>query len=305
MKWQKKGRLFSPPGRNSWSVKYGMMPTPFVLPGQDVIRIYFGVTTEDKFGRIIFMDVDKNDPSRVLAIHDESPTLDLGKPGTFDDSGVIPSSYVEVDGRSLLYYVGFQRCVKVPYMLFPGLATKNTNGSFERYRETPIIDRNLHSVYSHAAPFVMYDEGKFRMWLWIAKEWTTVNEKLYMKASIGYAESGNGLSWTILKENCISAVAPNEFSVGRPWVIKEDGTFKMFYSVRYIDRLYRLGYAESKDALNWERKDHEAGIDVSDSGWDSEMICYPAVITAGKRTYLFYNGNNNGETGFGWAERID
>jgi hypothetical protein len=48
--------------------------------------------------------------------------------------------------------------------------------------------------------------------------------------------------------------------------------------------------------------DDRIGIDVSSTGWDSEMICYPAVITVKGRTFLFYNGNNNGETGFGVAE---
>jgi hypothetical protein len=32
------------------------------------------------------------------------------------------------------------------------------------------------------------------------------------------------------------------------------------------------------------------------------MICYPAVIKIYDKTYLFYNGNNNGKTGFGYAE---
>lgn len=78
----------------------------------------------------------------------------------------------------------------------------------------------------------------------------------------------------------------------------------MFYSVRYVDKLYRLGYAESKDGVNWIRKDNEIGIDVSADGWDSEMICYPAVVKTNNKTFLFYNGNNNGASGFGYAELI-
>ena len=38
------------------------------------------------------------------------------------------------------------------------------------------------------------------------------------------------------------------------------------------------------------------------SGWDSQMQAYPAVVTAGGRTYLFYNGNDYGREGFGYAE---
>jgi hypothetical protein len=96
-----------------------------------------------------------------------------------------------------------------------------------------------------------------------------------------------------------------EFSLGRPWVLKLEGIYKMFYSIRYLEKLYRIGYAESLDGINWERKDEKVGIDVSKNGWDSEMICYLSVITVEDKTFLFYNGNNNGETGFGYAELIE
>ena len=47
--------------------------------------------------------------------------------------------------------------------------------------------------------------------------------------------------------------------------------------------------------------DDQVGIDVSPSGWDSEMIEYSSIWRHAGRTYLFYNGNNCGETGFGCA----
>jgi hypothetical protein len=75
----------------------------------------------------------------------------------------------------------------------------------------------------------------------------------------------------------------------------------MWFSVRSHSRPYRIGYAESADGRRWERMDHRAGIAASASGWDSEMICYPAVIDAGGRRLLFYNGNRHGATGFGVA----
>jgi hypothetical protein len=67
--------------------------------------------------------------------------------------------------------------------------------------------------------------------------------------------------------------------------------------VRHTNEPYRLGYAESVDGLNWKRKDNDADIQRSPEGWDSQMVCYASVIEAGNRTFLFYNGNNNGESG--------
>ena len=64
---------------------------------------------------------------------------------------------------------------------------------------------------------------------------------------------------------------------------------------------YRIGYAESQDGITWERKDNEVGIDVSESGWDSEMIEYPFVFEHKRGKYMFYNGNDYGNEGIGYA----
>ena len=53
--------------------------------------------------------------------------------------------------------------------------------------------------------------------------------------------------------------------------------------------------------MTWQRMDHLAGIDVSDSGWDAEMIEYPHVFDHKGRRYMLYNGNHFGESGMGLA----
>ena len=74
----------------------------------------------------------------------------------------------------------------------------------------------------------------------------------------------------------------------------------MWYSIRKR-KGYGLGYAESADGVYWVRKDEAAGIACSDGGWDSEMICYTAVVPADGRWLMFYNGNGYGQTGVGVA----
>jgi len=64
---------------------------------------------------------------------------------------------------------------------------------------------------------------------------------------------------------------------------------------------YRIGYAESPDGVRWRRDDAEAGIGLSESGWDSLMIEYPFVYRHGGQTFLLYNGNGFGESGIGYA----
>ena len=49
----------------------------------------------------------------------------------------------------------------------------------------------------------------------------------------------------------------------------------------------RMGYASSVDMISWNRRDEIAGISVSDSGWDSEMVSYPHVFMLDGETYMF------------------
>ena len=100
---------------------------------------------------------------------------------------------------------------------------------------------------------------------------------------------------------CLDLATDDEYGFGRPFVLKDEGMFKMWYSIRSRSKGYRLGYAESADGTHWLRKDEQVGLDVSSEGWDSEMICFGCVQPTRYGTYLFYNGNNYGETGFGVA----
>jgi hypothetical protein len=94
-----------------------------------------------------------------------------------------------------------------------------------------------------------------------------------------------------------------EHSFGRPSVIKIDGTYHMWFAHRGTKdyTTYRIGYAASADGQIWTRDDKLSGISISDNGWDSESICYPYLVEHDGVLFMLYNGNNYGETGFGYA----
>jgi hypothetical protein len=116
-----------------------------------------------------------------------------------------------------------------------------------------------------------------------------------------YLESADGIEWGPEGEVCLDFDLEDEHAFGRPWVWEDGGGLAMMYSVRTRTKDYRLGLARSADGRHWERHDDEVGIDVSADGWDSEMIAYGSVFTRDGQTYLFYNGNQRGKTGFGYA----
>jgi predicted GH43/DUF377 family glycosyl hydrolase len=304
MRWRKKGLVYAPDGSLGWARAYAYPPTPFAVT-QEVIRLYVAFCDENMVGRVGYVDVDATEPSRVLAVSPR-PVLDIGVPGTFDENGVVPTCVVPVGDELYLYYVGFQLGVRVRYFQFLGLAVSRDEGeSFERTSHVPVLDRTDTEFAHRTAGYVMREDGIFKLWYTAGSEWTVVNDKSLPVYNLRYAESSDGKTWPSEGRVALDFKDDDEHAIGRPWVVREPDGYKMFFSVRTRSKGYRLGYAVSSDGLTWSRREEEIGIDVSQEGWDSEMIAYPSVFRSSRRTYLFYNGNNCGETGFGYAELAD
>ena len=102
------------------------------------------------------------------------------------------------------------------------------------------------------------------------------------------------------------SLGEDEHGFGRPWVIQRaPDHYQLYFSVRKISvAAYRLGYAESRDGINWVRKDTDMGLDVSPGSFDSDAIMFSAPVEVGGKTYCFYNGNDFGRDGFAVAELI-
>jgi hypothetical protein len=102
---------------------------------------------------------------------------------------------------------------------------------------------------------------------------------------------------------CLPFADEYEYAFGRPSVIRCGETYYMWFAHRATKTAdtYRIGFASSRDGRHWERNDAISGIDVSTSGWDSEMICYPGVFVHQGFVYMLYNGNGYGSSGFGLA----
>jgi len=300
MKWEKRGLVYRPDGSLPWAKKYAFPPTPLFL-SKDVIRMYVAFTDENTVGRIGFVEIDANDPSRVLRVS-RTPVLDIGSPGAFDENGVLPTSVLRVGAEIYMYYVGYQLGQKVRYYQFQGLAISDDGGmTFRRHSNVPVIDRSDAEFLNRTSAFVMRENETFRMWYVGGSEWTMGKGKYLPVYNMRYLESPDGKTWADEGRVVIDFASSDEHALGKPWVFRDDGIYRMFFSARTRSKGYRLGYAESPDGISWTRKDEEVGIDVSPSGWDSEMIAYASVVRHGRETYMFYNGNNCGETGFGYA----
>jgi hypothetical protein len=230
------------------------------------------------------------------------PILRPGSLGAFDDSGVTTSCLVDDGERQLLFYTGWTLGVTVPFYLYAGCAVSRDGERFERLSPAPLLERNEVDPYLTASPWVLADEGLWRMWYVSGTGWDLVDGQPRQRYHVKYAESRDGISWVRNGVVCIDFRGEEEFAISRPCVVRDGDLYRMWFAAR--GDAYRVGYADSGDGVRWDRKDEEAGIQ-SAGDWDSEMQAYPAVVDHDGSRYLFYNGNDYGRTGIGWAVLVD
>ncbi len=304
MRWIKKGMIFRPSGEGGWMNSHAQIPT--VLPLGDRLRIYFAARPRKNLSLTTFLDVDASDPSRVIGVHKE-PILEPGSPGSFDEHGIMPGFVWMRDGQVHLYYVGWSRRASVPYSNWTGLAVSEDGGvTFRKRFDGPILDRTRHEIYSATAPFVRRRGSDFIMWYASGVEWVERDGDYAEVYVVKSATSPDGLAWTRDNRRLLPARFEHE-ATHRPTVLTIADRHHMWFCHRGVEDFrgghdsYRIGYAWSDDLREWHREDEKAGIAISESGWDSQMIAYPYVVEADGQVFMFYNGNGFGESGMGYA----
>ncbi len=310
--WQKLGKVFDPKqvtGR-PWLHEFAQAPATLLF--DDVLRVYFSCRPPpDAAGQYVsrsaFVDLDRADPTRILRVADD-PILTLGDLGTFDEFGTYPVSVIRHDGKVRAYYAGWTRCVSVPFNVAIGCAESSDSGrSFQRLGPGPVIPYSLDEPFVMSGPKIRHFNGVFYLFYIAGTSWKVVDGRPEPVYRIRMATSEDGLSWTKLGRNLIDTVLEADEAQASPDVFFADGRYHMFFCYRYSEgfrshaRGYRIGYAHSTDLLTWTRDDARAGIDVSETGWDSEMVSYPHVFHLDGGTYLAYLGNGVGRDGFGLA----
>ena len=299
MKWIKQGIVFQPQPGSTWMTTHAAVPC--VLDTADLVRVYFTGRDPANRSHTGFFDFNPDEPSRVCSVSKDT-VLSPGPLGSFDDSGAMASCVLRHQDSVYLYYIGWNLGRTVPFYNSAGLAISRDGGlTFEKASRGPILPRDDIDPYFTASSWVMIEGDLWRMWYLSCCRWEldeAGQPKHYYH--IKYATSHDGIHWNRTGLVSIDFQSPEEYAISRPCVIKDDdGLYRMWYS--YRGERYRIGYAESTDGMRWTRKDQLAGIEPSNSGWDSEMIEYPCVFRHHGKTYMLYNGNDYGETGIGLA----
>jgi predicted GH43/DUF377 family glycosyl hydrolase len=311
-KVQKLGQVFDP--RDSgfdWMAEFAQGPATLVF--DDFVRVYFSCrpkrdTDGNYVSRLGFVDVDRNDLMRIVRISKE-PILPLGGLGEFDEFGTYVCSVIECGPRIVMYYAGITRAVSVRFNTTIGMALSVDGGrTFERYGRGPVLGPSPGEPFVLSGPKVRRFDGKWYMFYIAGQKWKLMDGRTEPVYKIRMARSHNGIDWTKLDHDLLPSLTEEDEAQSGPDVrLGEDGIYHMFFCFRPSGHHprkeggLRIGYAWSSDLLEWHRDDAQAGITVSESGWDSEMVRYPHVFDLDGKTYMLYNGNEFGRWGFGLA----
>lgn len=312
-KWKKLGRIFNPQDMKDipWLNEFAQAPS--VLIFDDFIRVYFSCRPlPDDKGQYVsytaYIDLNRTNLFEIINIAKE-PILKLGDLGTFDEFGIYPTSVIRDGNEVVAYYGGWTRCESVPFNVAVGRAISYDNGeTFTKSGKGPILSYSINEPFIISGPKIRRYNNCWHLWYIAGKKWIESNNKPEPVYRIRMASSADGIHWKKKDKDLIKTKLEEDECQASPDVFFHNNKYHMFFCYRYSlnyrskEGGYRIGYASSDDMATWIRDDTKAGIDISEEGWDAEMISYPHVFELDGKIFMFYLGNQVGKYGFGLAE---
>ena len=305
--WHREGLLVSVKANHPWWVSHAQLPT--ALPLTDRLwRVYFGARDCDNRARVLAIDLDPSANMRIVAEH-FNPLLDRGSLGAFDHEGVTPSAAVNIDGQIRLYYIGVSVRKDVRSQTSIGLAVSDDGLTFRRPFAGPAYGTGPFDPYFNSAPAVRKTVQGFRMWYVGGAAWREVNGELEPFYEIRTTHSADGMIWSAHSQTAVGLEPPSVAGLGRPWNIEEAQEERLYFSRRGEnyrtagDGAYRLMSVRVNDqgVAVGDAEPVEFDNPPAPGDFDGWMQAYACIAPYGGDLIMFYNGDDFGRAGFGWA----
>ncbi|MEA2721914.1 MAG: hypothetical protein QOJ39_3778 [Candidatus Eremiobacteraeota bacterium] len=308
--FRRRGLLIVPPRSAAW-FSHAQNPTVLALAA-DRWRIYFAARNEANRATVFAADVDPRNEMRVLEIY-ARPLLPPGAIGAFDVAGLGPSCALAACGRVWLYYVGVTVRSDVPYQHSIGLAVSDDGLAFERVATGPVLSTGPYDPIFVSTPFVRHTGSAYEMWYGSATGWDASAGRLEAAYAIRRTVSADGVVWSAATTLAVPPDDPRMVGATRPWIARDGERSRVWFSRRGADfrsggpGAYRLVHAPLADGGTHadgpiERVVFENPPQPGD--WDAQMQAYPCVMPLGDDLVMFYNGNEFGRAGLGWATTL-
>jgi predicted GH43/DUF377 family glycosyl hydrolase len=162
--------------------------------------------------------------------------------------------------------------------------------------------------FSVFRPSVIRTNSSYMMWY--------SGASIYVVDTIGFANSTDGISWKRYSQNPVLNVGNAtswDHGVKDPWVIHENGIYKMWYTgllymwYTKLIVLEQIGYATSPDGLNWTKYPGNPVLPYGPVGsLNDKWVFRPVVISTGSSYTMYYSSlSQTGTYGIGMATSND
>lgn len=172
------------------------------------------------------------------------PVVPIGSQGIFDNDQTSNPCVLKHNGLYKMWYQGKSKdgLISICYAESKdGITwTPSKDPVFFPYKQE--TSHGYRDGFHH--PHVVYDEKKnlFKMWFVFYKNNLT---------SFYYAESVNGLVWNDLEETNVTSTS-EKTKYWYPFVLQENGLYRMWFTERRSNKMWLIHHAISKDGLNWD-----------------------------------------------------
>ena len=223
-----------------------------------------------------------------------NPVMEPGPVGSWDENNIDHPSVVIVGSTYHMFYSAEDMSNDNRI----GHATSPDGFNWTRDPENPVIDIGTPATWDEFEaihPFVIYDNGQFRMWY---------NGHDGITQRIIYATSPDGTNWT--RYTALPMLEPgvtgswDDDELGPMCVLIAGGSYHMWYTGWNTAGDFRIGYATSPNGLSWTKSPANPVLGFGSPGsWDDAAVTCP-FVTYVDSLVMYYGGADGslGQTGY-------
>ena len=150
---------------------------------------------------------------------------------------------------------------------------------------------------------VFLDSEKGKAYLYFATRDPAMKRQMLGMAEANLSSNFGAGTWTDVSTHgpILEPRLPWEGKcIEAPSVMKRGHTYTMFYAGAYNNVPQQIGVAQSEDGKHWHRIEDKPFLQNGRPGsWNSSESGHPGVLNVNGRTYLFFQGNDDGGRTYG------
>ncbi len=237
----------------------------------------------------------------------ETTAVLTGTSYSWDEAGIETVTIV-YDSNAVMnpykmWYVGSRDMEQATHSIYwhVGYAWSEDGTNWVKY-PSPVLTANIDSASldhgSLEGPSVILDKDTLRMYY---AGFADIDQNMHFNQhfNINYAWSLDGVNWHKKLDRPVLEVGPmgswDAHNVQDPEVLKIGEQYHMWYGGNASDDLgQQIGYAYSKDGLNWQKSNANPILTTGKKGnWDEHLASYPTVVQVDSTFMLWYTGLDN------------